>query len=69
MAEVVELILRGDGEMVAGETVKSSVKPSAVNTWEGSRTHFFQFIIKPALVRVSTRTSRIWMASSWDVLR
>ena len=49
----------GDGSQF---TVKSRVKPRAVKVWVGSRTHFFQFMMKPALVRASIRTSRMWMA-------
>ena len=41
MASDVAVILRGEGEMVAGVTVKSRVKPRAVKVWMGSRTHFF----------------------------
>ena len=66
MASDVVVILRGEGEMVAGLTVKSRVNPRAVKVWVGSRTHFFQFMMKPALVRASMRTSRMWMACAWE---
>ena len=46
--EMTDAILLAEGAMVAGLAEKSTVKPSPVRIGEGSRTHFFQFTMKPA---------------------
>ena len=66
--EMTDVILLAEGAMVAGLAEKSTVKPSPVRIGEGSRTHFFQFTMKPAFMEVSMITSREDLARPFEGL-
>ena len=60
-AKVAEILL-SDGAMVAGEFSKLRIKPNANIMRLGSRTHFFQLMIKPAPIRAWMRAFRSLIA-------
>ena len=55
--EIADAMRLAEGEIVAGQTEKSKVKPRPVSNGEGSRTHFFHCMMNPAFIEVWMRTS------------